>query len=309
MSQEHLKITELDLLAYADGFLDSDPGRKAEVERHLAETPEAAAYVEEILAQNAEIRDAYGALLSEPVPEKFNSLLFADRSGSQRSRLAKVAAVFVLLSASAAGGWLLGQENSTQQVALGDFVEQAASSHEIAVPESGLPEGTEVQGPTQPLAWLTERISLELQAPNLDASGYKLVAKRRLGPDHDPTVQLIYSSGDGTKLNLFLRPRWEDAEGALQSAKIGERAVMYWLEGPLALALTVDAPEPAARVLAQSVREAFNRVRLNERAPATALSPAIPSSTAEQALDDELQGPSRPAAPRMEHDEPASQIN
>ncbi|MEX0921362.1 MAG: hypothetical protein WDZ84_01180 [Rhodovibrionaceae bacterium] len=309
MSQEHLKITELDLLAYADGFLDSDPGRKAEVERHLEENPEAAAYVEEILAQNAEIREAYGALLSKPVPEKFNSLLFAERSGIQHNRLARAAAVFVLLAASAAGGWLLGHENSAQQAALEDFVKQAASSHQIAASESGIPDGTEVQGPTQPLGWLTERISLELQAPNLTASGYDLVAKKRLGPDRDPTVQLIYSSRNGTKMNLFLRPRWEDTEGALRSATVGERAVMYWLEGPLALAMTVDAPETAARTLAQSVREAFNRARLNERAPATALSPAVPSSTTGQALDDELQGPSRPATPSREQGEPASQIN
>lgn len=308
MTQDPHKITELDLLAYADGFLESDPERLAIVERYLQEHPDAAAYVAEIQAQNDEIRSSYAPSLSEPVPERLSGVLFSDRRGNFGRRLAKAASILVLLAASATGGWLAGDQGSEQEAALKEFIEQAAASHENTVPEAA-PTGAETQGPTQPLAWLTERISLELRAPNLSASGFELVGKKQLGPDRDPTVQLIYSQADGTKMNLFLRPRWEESVGKLQKEKVGERTVLYWLEGPLAVAMTLDAPGSTADTLAQTVQQSLDRARLNEIAPATALSPAPSTPAMEEVLGNGLQGPSRPATPSIEQGEAGSRFN
>ena len=56
MTDRHHSIREIDLLAYADGLFDTDPGRKAEVEAYLREHPEEAARVRDYADQNDKIR-------------------------------------------------------------------------------------------------------------------------------------------------------------------------------------------------------------------------------------------------------------
>jgi len=272
MTMRRAAIREIDLLAYADGLLDADVVRKEEVEHYLATHPEAAAYVAEMRSQNEDIRAHYGPLLYEPVPEHLVAALHTAGRRTVGRRLAQIAAVVVLLAAASLAGWLIGQSERSEQWGLADFVERAAGAHHMAVADAAVAGGSE-QGMLQPLGWLNQRIDLELSAPDLAAYGFSLVAKERLGPDSDPFVRLVYQRTDGTTINLLVRPRWEEASSGLGRATVNDVSVLYWLDGPLAFAMTTNAADGETEQFARAVREAVGRTRLNDGAPTMARSP------------------------------------
>lgn len=279
MTREREPVQEIDLHAYADGLLDADIVRKQEVEKYIAEHPEAASFVADIRAQNESIRQLYGSFPDSPVPEHLTAVLQEGPRHPQRRRALQAAVVAGLVAVSTVGGWLIGKSDKDEQWVLDEFVERAAMVHEassgglasaIANGEAGL----------QPLGWLNQRIALELAAPDLAAEGFSLVAKDRLGPEDDPVVRLVYRRADDITINLFLRPRWEEAGSGIASSEAGNVTVLHWLDGPLAFAMTTDAAGPETGYLARVVREAIGRARLKDGAPAMALTPEGPVPSA-----------------------------
>jgi len=302
MTRRPEPIQEIDLLAYADGLLEADVARKAEVERYLSEHADAEEFVTEISAQNDDIRAHYGSLLSEPVPEHLTAVLRSEPAQPVRRVLSQVAALAALLLAATSGGWLLGQKGQDAQWHLSDFVERAATFHHAAAIGGAASPAAGGDRMLQPLGWLNQRIALELAAPDLTTDGFNLVAKELLGPEGDPMVRLVYQSADSTTINLFLRPRWEGAGSGVGKADAEDVAVRYWLDGPLAFAMTIDAATPEADHLARAVREAVGRARLNDGVPTMALSPVSPVP-AQQRTDDRqksLQAPRAAPTPNMQ---------
>lgn len=264
-------IREIDLLAYADGLLEADVARSAAVERHLADHPEAAAFVAEVRAQNEEIRACYGQRLYEPVPERLSAVL--QRSGRPigARRLARIAAGIALLAAAGLAGWMVGQSGRVEPGAPEDFVARAAGIHARGT-APGVPAAGG-SGVMQPLGWLNQRIDLELAAPDLSAIGFALVAKEQLGSAQDRLLRLAYQRRDGTAMNLVLRPRWRDDRTVIRKATRGGVDVRYWQDGPLSVAMTSTVGDGEAALLSRAVRAAIGRARLHDGAPAMARSP------------------------------------
>ena len=75
MTDHRPAVRAIDLMAYADGLLDADPERKAEVETYLRQHPEEDARVRDYAAQNDAIRRLYRPVLSAPVPERLRAAL------------------------------------------------------------------------------------------------------------------------------------------------------------------------------------------------------------------------------------------
>jgi anti-sigma factor RsiW len=274
-------IGEIDLFAYADGLLEGDALRRAEIERYLASDPEAAAHVAEIQGQNREIREAYGGALAQPVPDRLMAVL-AQPPRRQGRRFAWASAAAALLVAAVGAGWLAGQRDDPDRWALEEFARSAAaqhqvSQHQVSATASGVQPAASVAGAgTEPLAWLNERLALEIKAPDLIEEGFALVGKSRVGLSDDGSVQLVYRNDDGALLSLFLRPRWEERSNPMEVVRSEGVAVHYWLDGPLAFALASNAQGTDTERLARAVHEAVGRSRLTDPAPNQALSERIP---------------------------------
>lgn len=309
MTRRHEPVREIDLLAYADGLLDADVARREEVERYLAAHPQAADYVAEIKAQNDAIRAQFGSFPDDPLPDRLAAALHSSPRPPYRKFALQAAAVAALVLVSSAGGWWVGQSDLNQQWALDDFVERAASTHNaapaaLATPTSGNAEAL------QPLGWLNQRIVLELATPDLADAGFNLVAKNRLGTKDDAIVRLLYERADGATINLFLRPRWEDSGSRMAKTDAENVTVQYWLDGPLAFAMTTDAAESEADHLVGIVRQAVGRARLNEELPAMALTPESPTPVKNGVDSDRILMPgSRPPAAPLANDTPQLQVN
>lgn len=264
-------IGELDLYAYADGLLEGDALRRAEIERFLASDPAAAAHVAEIQAQNREIREAYGSAIAHPVPDRIMAVL-TQPPRHQGRRLAAASAAGVLLLAAVGAGWLVGHRDDADRWALEEFARGAAAQHQVSATANGVqPVGGSPSG-VEPLAWLNERLALEITAPDLTVEGFALVGKSRVGLSDDGSVQLVYRNDEGALLSLFLRPRWEERSNPMQVVRSDGVAVHYWLDGPLAFALASNAPAADTERLAKAVHESVGRSRLTDPAPSQTLS-------------------------------------
>src|SRR5207248_8418989 len=97
MIDQNPPVTEEELHAYVDGELA--PDRRVAVDAWLASHPEDAARVAEWRAQADAIRARYGALVSEPLPSRFD---VSNLTRSARSWRGIAAAAFI--AAFLAGG-------------------------------------------------------------------------------------------------------------------------------------------------------------------------------------------------------------
>lgn len=248
---------DIELLAYADGFLDNEPERRADVERRVNASPELAARVEAYRAQSAALRRAYGYRAQEPVPEHLMAMLDAPPLRPRRAALA-AAAVITLTVGAGLFGWMLG--SGALSGGGEDFLARSYDNYVADAYESGPGARRLVKADkAEPLNWLSQKLSLTLRAPDLTAQGYSIVDTRTVeGGSRDDMLRLTYSSDDGRSFSLFLYPRWQESQREIRMAREGDVSLAYWLEGPLASVIASRLPPGEIRAVSEAVRRSLN---------------------------------------------------
>jgi anti-sigma factor RsiW len=243
------KDHDLDILAYADRFLDKDPQRKACFEARMRASPELASRVRAYEAQSEGLRLAYAGQLNEPVPERLLAALEA--GGPHRSRAFAKAAVMLLLIASASVlGWLVGRSHQPADELAYDFVERSYHEYVSTGAKPHLPSG----GQVQPLNLAADRISLSLHVPDLSHLGYDLVDKQTITGGAQTMVRLTYATSDREDFSLFLHPRSEGADHDVDLKTERGVSVAHWAEGPLAAVVATRLPPDETLAVARSIR-------------------------------------------------------
>src|SRR5512133_3779693 len=188
MIDQNLPVTEEELHAYVDGELA--PDRRAAVETWLASHPEDAARVAQWRAQADAIRARFGMLASEPVPARFDLDNLARGAPSWRG--AAAAAVVLAFLTGGVVGWMAHGASAAAPSRFDTFTAQALEAHKVYVVEVRHP--VEVTGGERPhlVQWLSKRLDYELQIPNLEPSGLKLVAARLPHDTFRPATSSMY---------------------------------------------------------------------------------------------------------------------
>ncbi|MGM0583207.1 MAG: anti-sigma factor family protein [Pseudomonadota bacterium] len=270
-------VTELDLLAYADGQLDHDISRRAHVEAAIRRSPELGERLARLQAQNAALRQAYGHVSAEPTPERLLAAL-EPRPAATWSGALRVAAVVALTAAAGLAGWRLADMSGGEGWSAARFADRSRAEFVAEDAAASLGGAEMAQGASggafaSPLGRLRDEVSIRLKAPDLSAFGFELVDKRAVEEDDDDVVRLDYRRPDGTSFSLFVTPRWENRPSGLTHAERGGVAMAYWLDGPLASTIVARMPGEELRDLAQAVRNAMRSggeppARLDVDAPA-----------------------------------------
>ena len=241
MTDHRPAVRDIDLMAYADGLLDADPQRKAEVETYLRQHPEEAARVRDYAAQNNAIRRLYSPVLSEPVPERLQAVLDYRRRGWALGPVARAAIASGLILVAGFTGWVIGQRGQSAPWPMQAFVDQMlmtdARPYLTSSSDSAQALDQAMEERTQPLDWLSHQIAVSLQPPDLTSQGFTLVEKRLVAANGPQAVQVIYATSSGRRLSLFLRTRWQDETPQFRFAEKDGVTMVYGLEGPLAYAL------------------------------------------------------------------------
>lgn len=229
-------IEERDLHAYVDGLLDDQRARK--VEEYLKRHPEKAAEIRDYMEYNQLLRKIYERETDEAVPQRLLSVLNRPVTNIW-PMVAKTAAVVLLCVLSAGGGWMSAYDSASGNRAVTkedgmvrNFLHQIAMNTEDpfeAAPIEKLNINTGTQA--DPLNWLTQKVALEMQAPNLTQAGYTLDSRRLVTRGTQEFVKLKYVNSSKDAINLYMKTRWEKDAPTIEFAQNDGQSIAYWQEG------------------------------------------------------------------------------
>ncbi|MGB3445118.1 MAG: anti-sigma factor [Xanthobacteraceae bacterium] len=234
MTEPYIPVTEDELHAYIDNELPSE--RRGDVEAWLAAHPEDAGRVRSWRAMADALHARYDGVADETVPARLEIERLA--RPQRRMLYGAIAAALAAFVTGGATGWLMHGVSAAPS-SLQAFTLDALEAHRLYVVEVRHP--VEVAGSERAhlQQWLSRRVGYTIRAPELDASGLKLVGGRLLPGPTAPAAFLMYESPTGERFTLYtsraaapttqMRYVTRASDGALYWS---DRGVGYVLSGP-----------------------------------------------------------------------------
>jgi len=233
MTDPKIPVTEDELHAYVDNELPAE--RRGDVEAWLAGHPDDAARVQSWRAMAEALHARYDQVANEPVPRRLEleRLVRPPRKWVYGA----IAASLLAFIAGGGTGWLLHGATASPST-FQSFTEDALDAHRLYVVEVRHP--VEVPGSERAhlQQWLTKRCGWDVFAPELGATGLKLVGGRLLPGPAGPASFLMYESASGERFTVYtakastqttqMRFTTHDKDGALFWA---DRGVGYVVSG------------------------------------------------------------------------------
>ena len=233
---------ELDLLAYADGRVTGDRARR--IAAYLQENPELQRRVQDFARQDRELHERFDRYAEEPLPDSLAQLFDETPPPRVTQRpVVRALAASVVMGLAGVSGWWIGQTGGGTDGTVA-FAEAAAERFSAGGPASS---GIQVAGNSATaqgasvLSGFSDRVSLELQVPDLSAHGYRLVDKQRVDLDGASGIALRYVDEQGESVQVYLKTRWRDPTDPVQTTDRDGVAVTFWDDGPIAVAVTAPS--------------------------------------------------------------------
>ncbi len=269
MSREP-EFSEIDLHRYLDG--EMAPEERQAFERWLEGEPEAAEALAHFREDRDCLREILAPVLEAPVPERL--VQAAERLAARSEDLQEGLQSEELVDRGAGthgecpphadGRRVRGQWGGWQQIAMAILIFVAGTSLGLFVGSNAEPAATsrlqiakraidahtvyvsEVRHPVEVganekahlVAWLSKRLGARLVAPDLSRQGFRLVGGRLLPSDDKPAALLMYENEAAERLTLYIVGNLENRQTAFRLSQRGEVKSFYWLDGPLAYALS-----------------------------------------------------------------------
>jgi anti-sigma factor RsiW len=247
-----LPVTESELHAYVDGALPEP--RRVEVEAYLASHSEDAERVAAYRRQNEALRMQFGAVASEPLPERLRV------PPARGARLwMRTAAAVAWITFGGLIGWQLKAYYGEQRLEATAWARRAAVAHVVYSPEVRHPVEVGADQEAHLVNWLSKRLGAPLKVPHLGSIGYTLVGGRLLPGDRGPVAQFMYQDARGQRLTLYVRTNPDDSrETAFRFAQENNVGVFYWLDRKLGYALSGEVEKSELLRVATTVYRQLN---------------------------------------------------
>lgn len=244
MTDKTSPVSEDDLHAYVDGFLDAD--RKREVEAWLGANPDAAAMVADWQRQNAEIRGLFAGG-AEARPDDA-AIVSKARVAAERGpapglpRFWQAAAAVLLFIGGAFAGQLApplfpGERKPALQ-AMAALPDQSHSAFLIYASDIRHPVEVGADEQQHLATWLGKRLDMPLRIPDLSAIGLKLVGGRLVPVSGKAGALLMYEDEAGERVTVLLGRNAENRETSFRYASDAGLETFYWIDGPIGYAVT-----------------------------------------------------------------------
>ncbi|MGH7003789.1 MAG: anti-sigma factor family protein, partial [Alphaproteobacteria bacterium] len=246
-------ISENDLQAHIDGRLGAV--RAAEVEAWLAERPEDAARIAAMRQDRDGLKTAFGPIADEPVPTR----LVTQFEGGPRQLWRRVAAAGVIFAIGAAAGFAGGYFGRPGVPERRDVVRAAIGAHRVFVPEVRHPVEVAAAEEVHLVQWLSKRLGHPLKAPDLTASGFRLVGGRLLSEGSRPAALFMYENNAGQRITIHCVAEPGAGATAFQYRVIDGVAAFYWIDDRLAYAVIGTVQREKLLEVAKTVYAALER--------------------------------------------------
>src|SRR6202790_2013128 len=224
MTDPQIPVTEDELHAYVDNELPAE--RCGDVEAWLVAHPEDAERVQSWRAMADALHARYDAIAEERVPKR----LEIERLARQPRKWVYGAIAATLLAFVAGGGvgWL-ARGAAAAPSTFQNFTVDALDAHRLYVVEVRHP--VEVPGSERVhlQQWLTKRCGWDVRAPELDATGLKLVGGRLLPGPTGPASFLMYESATGERYTLYTS-RAKPETTQMRYARQDNDGALFWAD-------------------------------------------------------------------------------
>jgi anti-sigma factor RsiW len=262
MTDRDAPVTEDEIHAYVDGALPAD--RVAAVQSYLAANPAEAARVAAWRAQATLIRERWGSVADEPVPDR---LLIENISMLATGVWRKVAlAAAIAFLAGGMAGWLAHEYSgfgSESRIARA-LADAAIEAHRLYINEVRHP--IEVRADeAHLLPWLSRRVGSTVRAPDLAPEGLKLLGGRLLPGARGPTALIMYEGGGGERLTITCTRAAREGETAFRWRQAGDVGAVAWVEGGLAFVVAGPAERERLDRVARKVHAAYEGLSADRR--------------------------------------------
>ena len=219
-----MNVTEEELHAYVDGELPAE--RRADVEAWLVAHPEEAERVNSWRAMAEMLHARYDAVAQEPVPSRLELERLVRRP--RQWLYGAAAAAMIAFAAGGAVGWVARGATGTPST-FQSFTEDALDAHRLYVVEVRHP--VEVPGNERAhlQAWLTKRCGWTVFAPDLEASGLKLVGGRLLPGPNGPASFLMYESASGERFTIYTA-KTKTGETQMRYTTMDRDGALFWAD-------------------------------------------------------------------------------
>ena len=232
MTDPKIPVTEDELHAYVDNELPAE--RRGDVEAWLSAHPDEAARVQAWRTMAEALHARYDSVLDETVPKR----LEIERLVRQPRQWIFGAAAAALIAFVAGGGvgWIAHGAAAAPSV-FQSLTLEALDAHRLYVVEVRHP--VEVPGSERAhlQQWLTRRCGWTVHAPELDATGLKLVGGRLLPGPTGPASFLMYESASGERFTLYTS-RAKTGTAQMRYTAAENSGAMYWSEAGVGYVLS-----------------------------------------------------------------------
>lgn len=248
--------------AYLDGELG--PEEAAEIEAQLDEDPEARAQFEAFALHKAQLGEAVAALDLKPQNLKTARLERRLASAIQRRTTprkvitfgvwSRVASQIAATCALVAFGWWGHATWSPKQVGVPEYVAEAMGAHLVFAEDRLRPVEFSGEATDGAVKWLSEKVGVPIDAPNLSEHGMTLVGSRLLGTKEGPLGQFIYENANGGRYSLTLSRHLADQPILpFQVAEYPKGNVGYWSTSDIDYAMIGAGDATLIQTMAQNL--------------------------------------------------------
>lgn len=246
-SEDH--VSDDDLHAFVDGQLDQT--RRLAVATHLAAHPERAAEVEEWRRQNEAILALYDRPAREAVPARLiPAELVRARRGRRIDLLRLAAAALVVFALGAGAGFFLRGAGPAPDERL---IAEAVDAHRLFVVQKRHPVEVAAAEEAHLAAWLSNSLDRPLAMPDLGGAGLTLVGGRLLPSDTGAAAQVMYETGSGDRVTLYITPRAPEDPIASRWQTSGGVGALYWASAAITCTIVADLPRAEIERIAGAV--------------------------------------------------------
>ena len=262
MTDENTPVTEADLHAFVDGFLDRE--RRNEIEAWLKENPETAAEVREWQAYASELKAAFSSY-AQP-DDRDTALLQASNLSAMPSRFGRRAALLaaslmLFLSGAAAGIYGDRLYSAVLPVdtvaALESLPAQSKTAFLVYASEKRHPVEVGADEEAHLVTWLGKRLDYKLVAPDLKPQGYALVGGRLLPVNGKAGAMLMYQNTGGQRLTVLLGKNPENGETSFRFETAGAIETFYWIDGAIGYAVSGEIDRAELQRIAEECYRQF----------------------------------------------------
>ncbi|AOF88409.1 anti-sigma factor [Sinorhizobium sp. RAC02] len=255
---ESRPVSEADLHAYADGFLDEADRKR--VEDHLTDNPEAARVMADWQAQNEGLKNAFAAYsVSRPSDvELIAGPSTAAKSVTPRRLAMAAAAALIFMLGGLAGHFAPMVFKAPALTAMDALPHEARNAYLIYASEVRHPVEVFADQEAHLAKWLGKRLDItDLKVPNLQSIGFKLIGGRLLPVADKPGAMFMFENDAGRRVTVLVGRNGENRTTSFRFASTGGVETFYWIDGDLGYAVTGDIPRTLLQQIAEECYRQF----------------------------------------------------